>query len=411
MFDYINDTEPGFDFGYVFVDSTGGSMEHEYNDAVISYNGSVSGEDTVQLTPGQELPTSAGDVTIMFCVEADVVWSDEDGLYSTDCGAFAVDNIRLTGGITHFAGFETGDDGWEVGPPPPAQGSGGEWSDIRAVSDLPAEPGSAGCDLGDSVLVMFDEFGSWNHPCRQINSVTSPWIDLAEVGAVGSPGYVIEFGGFFNLPLANWNFVIVEAQWFPDTCPFSGIPGLSEFTSTGDVYYISGPRCADESDRVRIDFTDIIPSHAEEIRIALGLYNGGQGFFCEGYYGGNSTPWFDGVRFGMFDTSGVTVGVPDTTAVSNGPLLGYFTPNPYLGTHPGLIPFALSEEGPARVEIYDISGRLVKTVFGEVAMPGLNEAHWNGTDLSGRQVPSGIYLYRLVAENTVRSRKLVLIRD
>ena len=114
-------------------------------------------------------------------------------------------------------------------------------------------------------------------------------------------------------------------------------------------------------------------------------------------------------RFGVFDTTGVAVGVPDDPTF-NTPLLGYFTPNPYRGTQQGSILFTLLEEGPARVEIYDISGRLVKTVFDEVVKPGVSEAQWDGTDQYGRAVPSGIYLYRLVTDNAIHSRKLVMIR-
>ncbi len=60
--------------------------------------------------------------------------------------------------------------------------------------------------------------------------------------------------------------------------------------------------------------------------------------------------------------------------------------------------------------IYDLRGRLVRTLVEELRGPGSYNAFWDGTDHSGRQVPSGIYLYRLKAGNYSQARKMVLVK-
>lgn len=105
-----------------------------------------------------------------------------------------------------------------------------------------------------------------------------------------------------------------------------------------------------------------------------------------------------------------TVGAPDATGGGR-PILGNFSPNPFRGNRAGAIAFRMPAEGPARVVVYDLSGRPVKTVFDGAARAGWNEARWDGTDLEGRPVPNGIYHYRLLAGDTMLTRKVVLIRE
>jgi len=407
-FSYICETEPGYDFVYVFVDTTGTGEDVQ----IWRVDGSVSARDTLTLSPGTELPSAPGNVVIKFRVTLDGTWSDEDGLFTTTCGAFALDDIEITGGIVHSAGFETGNDGWEMAPP--ALGSGGDWADIRAISDLPteSEPGWTGCDLGDSVLVFIDDTLPFpGHKCSKPKDIVavSPWIDLAEAGIVGKSGFVVEYGGFFDLELSHWFLIQVLVQWYPDVCPLSGVNRVSDFTSTGFVFF-APPICAGPN-RLYADFTEIIPSDAEEVRIALGLINYALNYLCDVPPVESSTPWFDRVRFGVFDTAGVVVGVPDHPTVVSRPWLSHFSPNPYRGTGRGSLTFALPEEGRARVDIFDIAGRLVNTVYDRIAPAGPTAINWTGTDLTGRIVPNGVYFYRLLAGGKSISRKMVVIRN
>jgi hypothetical protein len=87
------------------------------------------------------------------------------------------------------------------------------------------------------------------------------------------------------------------------------------------------------------------------------------------------------------------------------------SPNPLLAGSTGRIRFTLAREGKARIDVFDVEGRLVKTVFDGLAQEGVNDAFWNGTDASGRQVANGVYFTRLRAAGDDLSKKMVVVRN
>ncbi|MEO0126293.1 MAG: C25 family cysteine peptidase [candidate division WOR-3 bacterium] len=62
------------------------------------------------------------------------------------------------------------------------------------------------------------------------------------------------------------------------------------------------------------------------------------------------------------------------------------------------------------LKIYDISGRLVKTLVNGPQKAGQHKIYWNGKDEKGRFVSSGIYFYELKASNFCKTRKMILLR-
>ena len=86
-------------------------------------------------------------------------------------------------------------------------------------------------------------------------------------------------------------------------------------------------------------------------------------------------------------------------------------PNPW---HPEsgetLIAFNLNRGAKLRLQIYDISGRLVRTLVRGDFAPGSYEISWNGKDERGRAASSGVYFYRLRTDGQELSNRLVLIR-
>lgn len=65
---------------------------------------------------------------------------------------------------------------------------------------------------------------------------------------------------------------------------------------------------------------------------------------------------------------------------------------------------------PVAMQIYDTSGRLIKTVADGYLPAGISMILWDGTDVSGEQVASGVYFYRVVSGEVVQVRKLILVR-
>jgi hypothetical protein len=74
------------------------------------------------------------------------------------------------------------------------------------------------------------------------------------------------------------------------------------------------------------------------------------------------------------------------------------------------ITFRLSNPAPARLEIYDTSGRLVRTLVDAPLPPGVHNIAWNGLDDAGNPVGSGVYFYRLNAGAFEQSRRMTILR-
>ncbi|MCK4547317.1 MAG: T9SS type A sorting domain-containing protein [Candidatus Eisenbacteria sp.] len=62
------------------------------------------------------------------------------------------------------------------------------------------------------------------------------------------------------------------------------------------------------------------------------------------------------------------------------------------------------------LEVFDVAGRLVCTLVDEVRQAGLHAAVWNGRDTNGRDVPSGVYFYRLRTDGLEDTRKMLLLK-
>lgn len=83
-------------------------------------------------------------------------------------------------------------------------------------------------------------------------------------------------------------------------------------------------------------------------------------------------------------------------------------PNPF---NPGTaIRYAIPETQEVRLDIYDVQGRLVRSLVNRVELTGIREVMWEGNDNSGRPVSSGIYFVRLAGEGQVATRKIVLVK-
>jgi hypothetical protein len=83
-------------------------------------------------------------------------------------------------------------------------------------------------------------------------------------------------------------------------------------------------------------------------------------------------------------------------------------PNPF--NHDTWIRYRLPESSPVTVEIYNITGQLVKTLVDEEQAPGAYRVSWSARDLCGTPVSSGLYFCRLKAGAFNKSIKMVLVR-
>jgi len=84
-------------------------------------------------------------------------------------------------------------------------------------------------------------------------------------------------------------------------------------------------------------------------------------------------------------------------------------PNPFNPTT--TIEFEVASLTPVHLRIYDIQGRLVKTlVEGKQYRAGRHGVSWNGRDHRGRLAASGVYFYRLVTPGYSGTRTMTLVK-
>jgi hypothetical protein len=88
------------------------------------------------------------------------------------------------------------------------------------------------------------------------------------------------------------------------------------------------------------------------------------------------------------------------------PILFPASPNPF--SESTRIRFALPHEGPARLAVYDASGRRVATLLDTRLSPGAHETTWNGASASGRRLASGVYFVNLTGAGIAVSSKVLL---
>ena len=63
-----------------------------------------------------------------------------------------------------------------------------------------------------------------------------------------------------------------------------------------------------------------------------------------------------------------------------------------------------------QLRIYDLTGRLVRTLVDKLQKPGYYKVRWDGKDANGRRVSTGTYFCRLEVDNFVSTKKLTIIR-
>jgi hypothetical protein len=74
------------------------------------------------------------------------------------------------------------------------------------------------------------------------------------------------------------------------------------------------------------------------------------------------------------------------------------------------IRFAVKEDGPVKLRIYNAQGRLVRTLVDEVFTRGEHQVLWRGLDDDGRRLSSGMYLYRMETQSGVEVRKMLMVK-
>ena len=74
------------------------------------------------------------------------------------------------------------------------------------------------------------------------------------------------------------------------------------------------------------------------------------------------------------------------------------------------IPFSLAATGAARIDVYDVTGRIVTTLAAEEMAAGQHSLVWNLRDTNGSIIPSGVYHVRISTADWTGTTNLVVTR-
>lgn len=82
-------------------------------------------------------------------------------------------------------------------------------------------------------------------------------------------------------------------------------------------------------------------------------------------------------------------------------------PNPF--NPETTIKYTIKESGDVNIIVYNILGQKVKTLVNRYFDAGIHEVKWDGTNICGNRVSSGVYFYRLVVNGKVVDTKKMLM--
>jgi hypothetical protein len=170
-----------------------------------------------------------------------------------------------------------------------------------------------------------------------------------------------------------------------------------EFANDNCDYYASasGPLLGNwaiewqDSHTVNVDWYDCPSAHSQPLNANQKAY----------------AAWWLWVRIAGWD---IPLDAGDSGGLPAGFALDPNRPNPF---NPATqITWQLPEPSPVSLNVYNVRGQLVRNLVEKNSGAGSFSVWWDGTDLNGRRVGSGVYFYRMRAGNFVQTRKMVLLR-
>jgi len=112
------------------------------------------------------------------------------------------------------------------------------------------------------------------------------------------------------------------------------------------------------------------------------------------------------VGYGLLPVS--SVGVGEEATIPTDYALHQNYPNPFNPTT--MITYDLAEQSAVTINIYDLTGRQVRTLVNDIQNAGQKVTLWDATDNFGRDVSAGVYIYQIKAGNFSQTRKMLYIK-
>jgi len=210
---------------------------------------------------------------------------------------------------------------------------------------------------------------------------------VADLSGDGQPDIVVAVGGSSTM-IYGFNAQGQLLRNFPIATAtlgsILGSPALDDIDRDGDMDIVVGVQSSGNN-------LDVI-----DYKVPISTANIRWPFFGNDLYRSNNF-----VKF----ISGIDQSSPNTP--SRFELLQNY-PNPFNSTT--MIRYNLAAESPVEIGIYDILGRLLKTINLGYQQPGNHQVAWNGRDDSGLSVGSGVYFYKITAGERSQIRRMLYLK-
>jgi serine protease AprX len=215
---------------------------------------------------------------------------------------------------------------------------------------------------------------------------------------------------FYGWGIVNaWNAIKTLADqfsfWHEDTATYFGIrafstPGVDVGLSAA-YYSIDGA----SFNKVAIFPTDTIGQYAFKIPSPISLKSSLSFYFDIVDSSLRHLTWLYHNAKLPITVSGVAL---NPGAISDNFILYNNYPNPFNSqTQIGIL---LKNDSHVRIDVFDVIGRKIKTLFNGNASQGFHELTWNGRSDKSQEVGSGVYLVRVDVNGSVRTLKVLFLK-
>ena len=420
-FKYFQDSEDQYDYTSVqILCYQGSTLVQRYEVARLTGKiGSYQSPATFSASVPYSVFSPAPDmVRLCFHFVSDAAWSDQDGGYDSEYGAFAADDVSfIVGSMSDWYDFD--DDTWFFTTCSGAHGHINVCTETQWSTWILGPPAVSGpCYLsGNALYCATGVSGSPfpGHPDGSFECISSAIVDRGPFTSdLGWVHVIARWDPFYYLPASAATFIRPAFRYYPYTTLENPTPRWSP--PLGEAAWHFGdadPECV-HNEITSLSHPDggtPLPDDWECMRLTFELLTDCGSFAippdqCDEVGRTNGSPVYDNVRVGI---TGDPAAVGDETDAGGAASFLYpARPNPF--RHAAAIRFSIAAEGPVRIAITDVAGRHVRTLFDGKASAGETVLTWDGKDDRGRSTGPGIFWVEMSAPGYESSKRVVVLR-
>jgi serine protease AprX len=277
------------------------------------------------------------------------------------------------------------------------------WQDLNGRTTKVAQAAVIAARKGVLVVTAMGNDGYLTSEKSSLHEDTTLWspADADSILAVGSTA------SDFELAVDSGCGPTADGRAKPDVVA----QGLGVYLATGTSSYgqKNGTSCA--TPLVAGAAACILSAHpswsAQKVREAMlntaVHYNDGTtqtATYPNNYYGYGVVNALDAVWYDLSDT------VLATTPIVYKVYRNY--PNPFNGRT--TIQFDMPDIGTVDIDVYNILGQHIKTIFSGTVSRTTVTKYWDGTNAQGRSVASGVYIYHIKTDKFVSANKMLFLK-